>query len=231
MSRWFRHYAGMVRDDKLVRASLKSKQSIERVVWIYGAVLESAAELDDGGRYEIDVPEIAYFLRCKPAAVEAVLTALAELGRIDADRVTAWAKRQFKSDRSNDRVAAYRDKKRAQRSDDETLLVTGGVTLPERDGNSPETETETEYSVANATGEKSPSDPDAKFWADAKAYLASAGVKNPGMMVGKWVRDHGKRETASAVSRAQIERAVEPIGFVQACFREAKRVAEEVPLC
>ena len=43
MSRWFRHYAGMMRDDKLVRAAIKSKQSIERVLWIWGAVLESAA--------------------------------------------------------------------------------------------------------------------------------------------------------------------------------------------
>lgn len=88
-------------------------------------------------------------------------------------------------------------------------------------------------SVAKATGAKSPPKPsaDAKFWADAKAYLAEAGVKDPGSMVGKWVRDHGKQETASAVSRAQIERAVEPVGFVQACFREARRDAAEGPLC
>lgn len=87
-------------------------------------------------------------------------------------------------------------------------------------------------SEAKASGATpSSQSPDAKFWADAKSYLSSAGVKNPGAVVGKWVRDHGKRETASAVSRAQIERAVEPVGFVQACFREARRNAEEVPLC
>lgn len=232
MSRWFRHYAGMVRDDKLVRASIKSKQSIERVVWIWGAVLESAAEIDDDARYEVDAEEIARFLRCKAGVVTNVLDALIDLGRIDGERVTAWSKRQFKSDRSNERVAAHRNKKRADGNGDVTLQVT----LPKRDGNSPETETETEVidSVAKATGESSPSEPvspDQKFWSDAKSFLAAAGVKSPGTLVGKWVRDHGKSETAMAVSRAQIERAVEPISFVQACFREGNRQSEEVTLC
>jgi hypothetical protein len=36
MSRWFRHYAGMMRDDKLVRVAIRSGQTIERVVWVYG---------------------------------------------------------------------------------------------------------------------------------------------------------------------------------------------------
>ena len=49
MSRWFRHYAGMMRDDKLVRIAIKTKQPIERVLWIWGAILESAAEIDDNG--------------------------------------------------------------------------------------------------------------------------------------------------------------------------------------
>ena len=59
MSRWFRHYAGLARDDKLVRAAMKSKQPVERVVWVWCAILESAAEIDDGGRYELDHAECA----------------------------------------------------------------------------------------------------------------------------------------------------------------------------
>ena len=31
MSRWFRHYAGMMRDDKPVRIAIKTKQPIERI--------------------------------------------------------------------------------------------------------------------------------------------------------------------------------------------------------
>jgi hypothetical protein len=50
VSRWFRHYAGMMRDDKLVRVAIRSGQAIERVCWIWGAILESAAEIDNGGK-------------------------------------------------------------------------------------------------------------------------------------------------------------------------------------
>jgi hypothetical protein len=213
----------MMRDDKLVRASLRAKQSIERVVWVWGAVLESAAEIDDDGRYEVDPAEIAYFLRCKVAPIQAVLNALVELGRVDGERVTAWSKRQFKSDRSNERVAVHRANKKHPGN------VTGNVTspIPERDGNSPETKTETETEVPLANANGATVDADTTFWTSAKAYLATAGVRNPGAVVGAWIRDHGKTETASALTRAQLERAVEPIPFVQGCFRSSR--AENAP--
>jgi hypothetical protein len=208
VSRWFRHYAGMVRDDKLVRAALESRQSIERVVWVWGAVLESAAELDDGGRFEVDPREIAYFLRCKPAPIEAVLKALEGLGRIEGSIVSAWSRRQFKSDRSNERVAAHRNKKRDNGNTDVTLQVT----LPKRYGNSPETETETDIPFSNENGAKA--DSDTRFWTDAKAYVGKASL------VGKWVRDYGKTETARAITAAQIERAVDPVPYIEGYFRK-----------
>jgi hypothetical protein len=87
-----------------------------------------------------------------------------------------------------------------------------------------------EGSVAKATGVP-PSDADSKFWADAKSYLTGAGVKNAGAIVGKLVRDHGKPEAARLISRAQIERAVEPVAFIAACAKQTSRDAESVPLC
>lgn len=39
MSRWFRHYAGMMRDDKLVGAAIRAKQPVERVVWVWADVV------------------------------------------------------------------------------------------------------------------------------------------------------------------------------------------------
>lgn len=100
MSRWFRHYAGMMRDDKLVRAALRSKQSVERVCWLWGAILESAAEFDDGGRYEIDHAEIAYFLRADESEVAAIEAALGALGRLEDGCVAKWKDRQFQGDRT-----------------------------------------------------------------------------------------------------------------------------------
>jgi hypothetical protein len=117
VSRWFRHYAGMMRDDKLVRVAIRSKQTIERVCWIWGAILESAAEIDEDGRYDLDAAEIAYFLRADQSDVDAVLSALSDAGRVADSRVVKWGNRQFQSDRSNERVAAHRERKRSKGSD------------------------------------------------------------------------------------------------------------------
>jgi hypothetical protein len=146
MSRWFRHYAGMMRDEKLVRVAIKSKQPIERVLWIWGAILESAAEIDDNGRYDLDPAEVAYFLRAPEADVDAILVALADAGRVDGAAVVHWGDRQFTSDRSATRVAAHRERKRAENSRDNNRLPNGNgdVTLQRANSNAPETETETE---------------------------------------------------------------------------------------
>lgn len=148
MSRWFRHYAGMMRDDKLVRVAIRSKQTIERVVWVWGAILESAAEIDHEGRYDIDAAELAYFLRADQADVDAILAGLSDAGRVCETGVVKWGARQFASDRSKERVAAHRERKRAEvtRTDvpDGETSPNNVVTLQKRDRNAPETETELE---------------------------------------------------------------------------------------
>jgi hypothetical protein len=151
MSRWFRHYAGMMRDEKLVRVALKSKQPIERVIWVWGAILESAAEIDDEGRYDLDEAEAAYFLRADEADVRAIAASLADGGRIAEGRVVKWGDRQFKSDNSAERVRLHRAKRKGDGNghDGRQSEVTEDrgndpVTLRSRSGNAPETETETE---------------------------------------------------------------------------------------
>jgi hypothetical protein len=146
VSRWFRHYAGMMRDDKLVRVAIRSKQTIERVAWVWGAILESASEIDDGGRYDLDAAEIAYFLRADESDVDAILGALSDACRVADSHVVKWGNRQFSSDRSRERVASHRERKRAQGSDGngEEAAGNGDVTLQACHGNSPEAETETE---------------------------------------------------------------------------------------
>jgi hypothetical protein len=146
MSRWFRHYAGLCRDEKLVSVAIKSKQPIERVVWIWCAILESAAEIDDAGKFSIDTAEIAYFLRANEADIQSVLDNLQALGRTDQNHVVAWSKRQFASDRSRERVAAHRERKRAEAggTDNQEPSRNDDVTFQKRYRNSPETETDTE---------------------------------------------------------------------------------------
>jgi len=66
---------------------------------------------------------------------------------------------------------------------------------------------------------------DTAFWDTAKAYLRPH-TKDPGKLIGKWVRDHGKVETARGISAAQIERAIEPIAYVEGYFRKHKSNGE-----
>jgi hypothetical protein len=157
MSRWFRHYAGMMRDEKLVRVAIRSKQPIERVLWVWGAILESAAEIDQEGRYDLDAAEVAYFLRSDEADIAGIISALADAGRLAGDCVVNWGDRQFSSDKSKERQAAYRARKKAKKdgNDGEKIGGDGGVTSPDRRGDDDvtlqETETETELLEPNGS--------------------------------------------------------------------------------
>ena len=146
MSRWYRHYAGLCRDDKLVGVAIKSKQTIERVVWVWCAILESAAEIDNEGQYRLDTAEIAYFLRADEADICAVENSLADAGRVFSGSVVTWSKRQFASDRSRERVAAHRERKRGEDIGNNTSQQSRNsvVTLQKRYGNSPELKTDTD---------------------------------------------------------------------------------------
>lgn len=148
MSRWFRHYAGMMRDEKLVRVALRSGQPIERVVWVWGAILESAAEINDGGRFDLEEAEIAYFLRADQADIVSVRNGLEAMGRIRADIVVKWGDRQFQSDKSAERQRRHREKQgRDSLADishdgEDVTSRDGVVTAVSRHGDAPETETE-----------------------------------------------------------------------------------------
>jgi hypothetical protein len=92
MSRWFRHYAGMMRDEKLVSAAIRSKQPVERVVWVWGALLESAAEMDRGGETSADPAEMAYFLHCELSDIESIIDMMRSENMLDGDTVVEWTK-------------------------------------------------------------------------------------------------------------------------------------------
>lgn len=174
MSRWFRHYAGMSRDDKLVRAAVKARQPVERTVWVYGAILESAAEINDAGRYDFDIDEAAYFLRCEPSDLSSIVDALRDLGRIDSGKVTKWGDRQFESDGSKERQQRYRDRRKASQHRD------GDVTPPSRDGTvtlqEAETETQSETD-SNATSVPEPEGARVSFEDVLEAYPRDPGTK------------------------------------------------------
>ena len=214
MSRWFRHYAGMMRDEKLVSAALRSKQPVERVVWVWGVILESAAELNDDGRYEVDFAEMSYFLRATEEDLAAISDALHQLGRLSGGAVAKWGERQFQSDRSAERQQRYRERHKKS-GDSEKAEGDGQVTSPSRHSDAPETETYTETEkkvsrrVASAT---TPKDDDfEEFW---KAYPRRKG-DNP-------------KQPASKVFSALIKQGSDPKAIIAGVKIAAARNRDKI---
>ncbi len=110
MSRWFRHYAGMMRDPKFAMVSIRTKQPVERVLFVWCCALESAAEINDCGRFDVSTEEIAYFLHCKPQQIQTVKSELETIGLFSDGIISKWSSRQFESDTSASRMRKLRAK-------------------------------------------------------------------------------------------------------------------------
>lgn len=108
MSRWFRHYAGMMRDPKFAMVSIRTKQPVERVLFVWSCALESAAEINDGGRFDVSIEEIAHFLHCKTKEIQSVSMGLESIGLFSDGTISKWSTRQFQSDTSASRTRDWR---------------------------------------------------------------------------------------------------------------------------
>lgn len=124
----------MMRDEKLVGVAVRSKQPIERVLWVWGAILESASEINDEGRFELDVAEVAYFLRADEVDICAITGGLEAAERLASSRVVKWNNRQYVSDKSVARQAAFRERQKGVKSSgSDNLSGISDVTPPSRD--------------------------------------------------------------------------------------------------
>lgn len=133
----------------------------------------------------------------------------------------AWAKKQSYRDRSKKgnakRWGSQKDEQEQSKSDP-SGIAKGVLEPPKGEG-----EGQKEGSVDKSTDAAASSDK--KFWDDAAAYL---GGKRS--LIGKWCRDHGQTETARAITAAQLERAVEPVSYIERTLRRSKAMAEEFPM-
>lgn len=196
MSRWFRFYSAAIRHPKVARLADKDYR-----VWT--ELLSIAAEND--GHIPC-LSDLKHLLNRRLDHLSSAVDRLVNGGLIDpledGYEPHGWNERQYKSDTSTERVHKHRSKRNVSAAVTETP---------------PDTDTDTDVSVAKATGADAP---DKVFWDTAKAYLANGGVRNPGSLIGKWSRDFGRPETARALSEAQVERAVEPIAYVERILRK-----------
>lgn len=81
------------------------------------------------------------------------------------------------------------------------------------------------YSDTNVSGDgEPPPDTDKLFWDNAKTFLRPYVKGDPGSLIGKWSRDFTQPATAEAIAAAQVERAVEPISFIEATLKRRQVV-------
>jgi hypothetical protein len=216
MSRWFRHYAGMMRDEKLVRVAVKTRQPIERVIWVYGAMLESACEVQDGGRFDLDADEVAYFLRCDADDIAAIFAGLEIAGRIAGERIERWCDRQFESDSSRERVRKHRESKaKPSRNADKTLQPVT-VTPPETET---DTDTEREETLANANDAAvaPPLSPVDEVWVHCVPELVALSGKAEGTVrkwIGKGLSKHSPVALRDAIRAAVAAKTGDPFAYV-----------------
>lgn len=90
------------------------------------------------------------------------------------------------------------------------------------------------YSVTNVTGAEAPKpppdnppeiDPDKVMFDSGVALLKAAKVpdRQARSVLGKWRAAHGAAAVIDAIGRARRENAIDPVSFIEGCFRYAKQ--------
>lgn len=143
MSRWYRAYSGTVKDDKLAEVSVIAGCSRSVAIATWHAILESAADTQEGGRFDTTPRRVAAVLGEPALVTEQVFAAMRELGMIGDDGVTAWKDRQFESDSSTERSRRHREAKR-----------NADATLQDRCATPPDTEADPEGKAQKIDDEK-----------------------------------------------------------------------------
>ena len=133
MTRWYRAYAGTIKDDKLAEAAVVAGCSRSVVIATWHAILESAAETAGGGRFDTTSRRVAAALGEPASVIEAVFNAMQEIGLVSGSEIPAWKRRQYESDNSTERSRRHRETAR-----------NGNATLQGRCATPPYTETETD---------------------------------------------------------------------------------------
>ncbi len=259
MSIWFRHYIGLTTDPKFGGIARRSRESRERVVFVWCCILESASELEESGVFIVDPDGIAELLHCETESIERILEQFAASGLTKGSRVEKWETRQFLSDNSTQRVKKYRENQRdMKRNAAETFHDRFGnvsETPPEAEAEAEaDSETEAETEVSQRRGVNARADaPIPKVAAPAnqspspatatKAPKARKGSKNticpdwtPAESTYALLEKHGIGRSFSegCVDEFRLywqERGKALAGFEAAFFNNVKRQWERKPSC
>lgn len=146
---WFRHYCGLTSDPKFGGIARRSGETRERTIFVWCCVLESASDIDDSGRFDVDPDGIADLLHCETESITRILEQLDLSGLTDSGVVTKWLSRQYVSDSSTERVRKYRENKKKQNGNATETLRNVAVTPPDADA-----DTEHQMKLKDVVSEK-----------------------------------------------------------------------------
>jgi hypothetical protein len=217
VTRWYRAYEGTVTDPKLGEAALLAECSRAVAIATWHALLESAATVNDAGRYDTTARRVAVILCEPPALITSVLDAFSELGLISAGAVTAWKRRQYESDNSTERARKSRANKKAPSRN-------GDATLQERCAAPPEAETDTDIPEADASGPAAPPAPPIAMdfckavFDSGRAILTKSGktAREAGSLIGRWRQSLGDPEILTLIRQAEAEAISDPAAWLSA---------------
>lgn len=215
MTDWVRLWHDMPTDPKWRVIARKSGRTVSEVIAVFNFVMvnASANATERGRTHNLFAEDIAAALDLDDADVEAILSAM-EGKVIAAGLLMGWEKRQPKrEDNSALRAKEWREAKKAERNRTQPNAT-------ER----PETETETDIPVDKSTDAGASSDK--QFWDNSIAYLGGNSKRS---LVGKWRRDYGMDETAKAITASQLERAVDPVAYIERVLRLGKSARAKAP--
>jgi len=230
MTDWVRLWHDMPTDPKWRVIARKSKQPLPCVIAVFTMMLTNASgnagdrgallgwdHEDAGAALDIDAEDVAAIYEAMQGKV------------LDGNRLTGWERRQPKREDNTaaERKAAWKARKASEGYAEERSGTHGNEAERTRE----DTETDTDSSVAKATGAEAPQvDPEKAFWSDGKAYLKPRVKGDPGALINKWLRERGKPLTMAALSAAQIERAVDPAAYCEGYFRRHGQNGQPQPV-
>jgi hypothetical protein len=205
---WFRWYKGTVTDAKFAGIARRVKQPKAIIVAVWAMLLESASEGegDERGTIKHSVDDIAGCLDLDTEVVETVLNEMGGRGMLAAGRMTAWDRRQFKSDDVSSRVRSHRERKRGGNGDETPRNVT--VTPPETDTDtdipSPSGDERVAAPAAPPAVDPIATDPKLVVFGDVLAWLRSLSGKSEQSIrsfLGKCCAEYGDGNVIVATSR------------------------------
>lgn len=150
---WLRWWDGTVTDPKWRVVAARAGQTVGSVIAVWAYLLEEARS-NDGALPEIDCEIIGAALGYDPEAVQRIVDGMKAKGSVNDTGIVNWRKRQPKrEDDSRARVAAWREKKAAEKS--VTNQRDGACNADVTRGNAPEAEAEAEKIEERSTSLRS----------------------------------------------------------------------------